>query len=288
MLLRLASTPAAAAAVRGLRGVAWLLRVAGWRRRLRRRGPRPLPARTRARPSGSRLARRVLRVPRRAGRPRSCTARGSRPGELDGAPALRELRTVVAKRLRGGRRVLILAAHHCNWEWLLLRCSTAVRRAAGRGLQAASRRARGPRARGMRSRFGATMVPAKELVQHLIAQRGTGAAARDARRPVAVGEERTADVAAVLRPARRRSSPGRAGSARKLGLRAVFHRHAPRGPRALRRALRAACSRPGERADAGRGSCAAYVRALEQQVREHPASTSGPTTAGSARSALYD
>ena len=30
---------------------------------------------------------------------------------------------LVAEALRDDRRVLILSAHHCNWEWLLLRCS---------------------------------------------------------------------------------------------------------------------------------------------------------------------
>lgn len=74
--------------------------------------------------------------------------------------------------LDGGRRVMILAAHHCNWEWLLLRCSVAF----GEPLVAAYKPPglkSGDRAlRGMRSRFGATLVPAKDIVQHLLEQRG--------------------------------------------------------------------------------------------------------------------
>jgi KDO2-lipid IV(A) lauroyltransferase len=74
--------------------------------------------------------------------------------------------------LDGGQRVMILAAHHCNWEWLLLRCSVAF----GEPLVAAYKPPglkSGDRAlQRMRSRFGATMVPAKQIVQHLLEQRG--------------------------------------------------------------------------------------------------------------------
>lgn len=79
---------------------------------------------------------------------------------------------VIRSVLDGGQRVMILAAHHCNWEWLLLRCSAGL----GEPLTAAYTPARlesGDRAlRRMRSRFGATMVPAKQVVQHLLEQRG--------------------------------------------------------------------------------------------------------------------
>jgi KDO2-lipid IV(A) lauroyltransferase len=78
----------------------------------------------------------------------------------------------VQSQLDAGRRVLILAAHHCNWEWLLLRCSVAF----SEPLSAAYKPptlASGDRAlKRMRTRFGATMVPAKELVQSLIERRG--------------------------------------------------------------------------------------------------------------------
>ena len=74
--------------------------------------------------------------------------------------------------LDAGQRVMILAAHHCNWEWLLLRCSVAF----GEPLVAAYKPPglkSGDRAlQRMRSRFGATLVPAKQIVQYLLEQRG--------------------------------------------------------------------------------------------------------------------
>jgi Kdo2-lipid IVA lauroyltransferase/acyltransferase len=69
-------------------------------------------------------------------------------------------------------RVLILSSHHANWEWLLLRCSTKF----GEPLTAAYK----PRQhegidrllRRWRERFGCRMVKAKDLVPHLLEQRG--------------------------------------------------------------------------------------------------------------------
>jgi Kdo2-lipid IVA lauroyltransferase/acyltransferase len=79
---------------------------------------------------------------------------------------------VVADALRAGQRVLILSAHHCNWEWLLLRCSVSF----DAPLTAAYKRMRNPQTdqavRALREQFGGTMIPAKQLVQHLLRQRG--------------------------------------------------------------------------------------------------------------------
>jgi KDO2-lipid IV(A) lauroyltransferase len=74
--------------------------------------------------------------------------------------------------LDGGKRVMILAAHHCNWEWLLLRCSKAFSEPLFAAYKPASREAGDRALKGMRTRFGATMVPAKEIVQALIERRG--------------------------------------------------------------------------------------------------------------------
>jgi KDO2-lipid IV(A) lauroyltransferase len=78
----------------------------------------------------------------------------------------------VADVLRAGRRVLILSSHHCNWEWLLLRCSMTF----DAPLTAAYKRMRNARVdravRVLRERFGGTMVAAKELVPYLLEQRG--------------------------------------------------------------------------------------------------------------------
>lgn len=78
----------------------------------------------------------------------------------------------VQSQLDDGRRVLILASHHCNWEWLLLRCSTAFTLPMTAAYKPATWDAADRALKEMRSRFGATLVPAKRLVQHLIEQRG--------------------------------------------------------------------------------------------------------------------
>ena len=70
------------------------------------------------------------------------------------------------------RRVLILSAHHANWEWLVLRCSTAF----NAPLTAVYTRLKNPwlerKVRGLRGKFGCAMVEAPAAVQYLIEQRG--------------------------------------------------------------------------------------------------------------------
>jgi KDO2-lipid IV(A) lauroyltransferase len=69
-------------------------------------------------------------------------------------------------------RVLILSSHHANWEWLLQRCSGAF----DEPLTAAWKPTRRPAINRLlcwwRQRCGCRMVQAKELVAHLLAQRG--------------------------------------------------------------------------------------------------------------------
>jgi KDO2-lipid IV(A) lauroyltransferase len=69
-------------------------------------------------------------------------------------------------------RVLILSSHHANWEWLLQRCASGF----GEPLTAAykpTRREGVDRVlRQWRERGGCRMVKAKELVPHLLEQRG--------------------------------------------------------------------------------------------------------------------
>lgn len=173
---------------------------------------------------------------------------------------------VVLDELAAGRRVLLLGAHHGNWEWLLLQCS----RAFGEPLVAAYKPSGQARAdgwiRALRGRFGATMVPAQELVQYLIAQRG---------------QVRLLAMLADQSPARRDrqtwlpflgqetaffEGPGWIGA--KLGFRPVFIAMRPDGRgRYVARfvPLLAADERP----DPDQ-ILRAYVRQLEQQVRAHP------------------
>jgi KDO2-lipid IV(A) lauroyltransferase len=79
---------------------------------------------------------------------------------------------VVQQTLDAGKRVMILASHHCNWEWLLLRCSKAFGEPLFAAYKPASREAGDRALKNMRMRFGATMVPAKDIVQTLIERRG--------------------------------------------------------------------------------------------------------------------
>ena len=71
----------------------------------------------------------------------------------------------------GHAGALILSAHHANWEWLLPRCSTHST-SPDRRVQAHPSGSVDGGLRRLRERFGCTMVKAKELVPHLLAQRG--------------------------------------------------------------------------------------------------------------------
>jgi KDO2-lipid IV(A) lauroyltransferase len=152
-----------------LRPVAWGVRLFGWRRDLLRRHlVRCLPE---------------LGEDRR----RSITAGFYRYlGELapevlaerfmDRAEILRRVRfnnpEVAEQIFADGKRVLILSSHHCNWEWLLLAVSAGF----SQPMVAAYKPLRNPsldaRVRRLRERLGGQMVKAKQLVPHLMEQRG--------------------------------------------------------------------------------------------------------------------
>jgi KDO2-lipid IV(A) lauroyltransferase len=71
-----------------------------------------------------------------------------------------------------GKPVLIVAAHQCNWEWMLLALSTQL----GVPVDAAYKPLVDNWAeiemRKLRSRFGARLIPAQELLGDIIKQRG--------------------------------------------------------------------------------------------------------------------
>ncbi|HTV78576.1 MAG TPA: lysophospholipid acyltransferase family protein [Steroidobacteraceae bacterium] len=77
----------------------------------------------------------------------------------------------------GGRSVLVVCAHQCNWEWQLLALSSQL----GVPVQAAYKPLRGALGerlmRALRSRFGAELVPAKELLGSLLRRRDARAIA---------------------------------------------------------------------------------------------------------------
>jgi Kdo2-lipid IVA lauroyltransferase/acyltransferase len=246
-------------------GVAWLLRVTGWRRELVAEGlARCLGAETEA------SRRRTLRE--------FYVALGRLAAEFAHAARIRPAALVarlrfenpdlVQERLRSGQRVLLLAGHHCNWEWLLLRCSGAF----GVPLVAAYKPASWARADrdilAMRTRFGATMIPASDLVPHLIAQRGEVRllAMLADQSPPAVSEVQSwlpffgVDTAFYRGPG---------WLCARMGFVPFFIALRPEG-RGRYAARFVPLAGAGARPDAEQ-LLGAYVRALEQQVAAHPA-----------------
>jgi Kdo2-lipid IVA lauroyltransferase/acyltransferase len=245
--------------------VAWVLRVIGWRRDLVEQGlARCLPE------LGEEARHRTLRqFYVSLGRLAAEFAHGLRisPGSLEKRMRF-ENPELILDALRADRRVMLISAHHCNWEWLLLRCSTAF----DEPLVAAYKPARSARANGellaIRSRFGATMIPANDLVQHLVAQRG---------------QVRLLAMLADQSPPRQSEQQcwlpffgldtafyrGPGWISAKMGYEPFFIAVRPdgRGRYVVRFVpLRA----PGERPEPDR-VLRAYVHALEQQVMAHPA-----------------
>jgi KDO2-lipid IV(A) lauroyltransferase len=80
---------------------------------------------------------------------------------------------LVRDEVAKGKPVLVVAAHQCNWEWMLLALSTQL----GIPVDAAYKPLVDNWAelemRKLRSRFGARLIPAQELLGDIIKQRGT-------------------------------------------------------------------------------------------------------------------
>lgn len=245
--------------------VAWVLRVIGWRRDLVEQGlSRCLPE------LGEEARHRTLhQFYVSLGRLAAEFAHGLRisPGSLAQRMRL-ENPELILDALRADRRVMLIAAHHCNWEWLLLRCSTAF----DEPLVATYKPARSARAdvelQAIRSRFGATMIPANDLVQHLVAQRGRVRllAMLADQSPPRHSEQQCWLPFFGLDTAFYRG-PGWISA--KMGYEPFFIAVRPdgRGRYVVRFVPLLA---PGERPEPDR-VLGAYVHALEQQVRAHPA-----------------
>jgi len=246
-------------------GAAWLLRIVRWRAGFVAEGlARCLPGRDetdRRRLAGefhAYLGRLVAEI-----------LHGARitPGQLE-ARLRFEDDAGVRETLASGRRVMLLAAHHCNWEWLLLECSRRLGTPLVAAYKPVSTGFADRWARDMRSRFGATMVPAKDIVQHLIAQRGqvkllamvadqSPSAKSDLQTWLPFFGQETAFF----------QGPGWIGA--KLGFEPVFIAMRPDG-RGRYVVRFVPLARPGERATP-EGILRAYVSALEQHVRDYPA-----------------
>jgi KDO2-lipid IV(A) lauroyltransferase len=170
--------------------------------------------------------------------------------------------------LAGGRRVMLLAAHHCNWEWLLLECSRRLGTPLVAAYKPVSTEFADRWTREMRSRFGATMVPAQDIVQHLIAQRGqVKLLAMVADQSPSAKSDKQTWLPFFGQDTSFFQGPGWIGA--KLGFEPVFIAMRPDGPgRYVVRfvPLTSGGERPGPDQ-----ILRAYVGALEQQVREYPA-----------------
>lgn len=92
------------------------------------------------------------------------------PEELRRRVTVRGLEQV-HERLAAGRPVLLLAAHQCNWEWMLLVLSLALEAP----LDAAYKPLVDPWAeremKALRTRFGARLVPAQQLLVDILQRR---------------------------------------------------------------------------------------------------------------------
>jgi KDO2-lipid IV(A) lauroyltransferase len=199
-------------------------------------------------------------------------AEAVRGARIDGDDLVGRLRfenaEIVEDALGSGKRVMLLAAHHCNWEWLLLRCSTAFGAPLTAAYKPVSREPADRALTAMRSRFGATLVPAKRIVQHLIEQRGGVkllALVADQSPPASSDQQSWrpffGEETAFFR------GPGWIGA--KMGFQPVFiaMRRESRGRYVVRFVP---LLESGERPDADR-IISAYVEAVEAHAREHPA-----------------
>jgi len=149
---------------------AWLLRVSGWRRDLvRRHLARCLPelgeSRRRDIEAGfySHLGQLVAEF---------LAQRWLTPADLANRVRFENPELVRDCLQTTPGRALILSSHHANWEWLLARCSNEFNVPLTAAYKPTRRESVDGVLRRMRERFGCTMVKAKDLVPHLLEQRG--------------------------------------------------------------------------------------------------------------------
>jgi KDO2-lipid IV(A) lauroyltransferase len=245
--------------------LALLTRLVGWRRGYVRDGlARCLPHATAA--ERERIASAFYRY---LGELVAEAVHGARITEEDLAQRLRfENDEAVRELLAGGKKVLLLAAHHCNWEWLVLRCSTAFGTALVAAYKPASRERANRELNALRSRFGTTMVEARQIVNHVIAKRGAvKLLALVADQSPAASREQQSWFSFFGTETAFFAGPGWISA--RLGYRPVYIRMR-RERRGHYVARFVPLTGPGERADPER-TLEAYVRAVEDAVRSQPA-----------------
>jgi len=78
---------------------------------------------------------------------------------------------VLTERLARGRPVLVVAAHQCNWEWLMHAMASQVGYPVDAAYKPLKNRWANDEMLTLRTRFGAHLVPAKELLPDIIKRR---------------------------------------------------------------------------------------------------------------------
>jgi KDO2-lipid IV(A) lauroyltransferase len=246
-------------------GLAWLARVAGWRKALVmdglalcQPGRDPAELRNQAREFYAGLGRIVAEF-----------LYGARMTTTEFEERVRfENDDVVREALAGGRRVLMVAGHQCNWEWLHLEISRRFGEQVVAPYKPLSRDGPDRWLLGTRKRFGAIMVPAKELGPYLVSRRRqVRLIAMLADQSPSAKSEKQVWLPFFGRDTSFFQGPGWIGE--KLRFEPVFADMSPmdRGRYVVRFRPLAA---PEARLDAEQ-VLTAYVRALEQQIRQHPA-----------------
>lgn len=175
---------------------------------------------------------------------------------------------VVREALAQGRRVLILAGHHCNWEWLLLELSRRLSVPLTAPYKRISLASADRWARATRSRFGATMVPSREIGSYLVAnRRRVQLLAMLADQSPSRSNEDQVWLPFFGQDTAFFQGPGWIGE--RLRFEPVFIAMRPEG-RGRYVARFVPLGAPGERMDADQ-VLRAYVAALEEAIRAHPA-----------------
>lgn len=174
---------------------------------------------------------------------------------------------IVVDALAKGQRIMVLAAHHANWEWLLLACSAAFDTPLVAAYKPPKQESVKRALDRLRERFGAKMVPAKDIVKHLLASRGSvrllALVADQSPQPHDEGQVWLPFFGV---PTAFFTGPGLIGS--KLGFRPFLAamRAEGRGRYAVQFVPLA---EPGARPNA-EAIVEAYARALEVHIRSHP------------------
>jgi len=188
------------------------------------------------------------------------------PGELEKRVTLRNPE-LVRQEIAKGKPVLLVAAHQANWEWMLLGLSTQL----GIPVDAAYKPLIDNWAeiemRKLRSRFGARLIPAQELLGDIIKQRNAPRAIAMVADQEPVTSERKQWIRFLNRDTAFFLGPEEITRSTKY---ASFFLRLKRTSRGHYEVSFEPLSAAGEQLQAGEYT-ARYARLVEEQIREAPA-----------------